>query len=77
MKLVNEPLPFVRKSVVRVVKPTIAMHVIVFPLAIVKTPLLVIKLAFPVPHAVAFVSFVPAAILVLLNHVLFLFIRAR
>lgn len=52
------------------------MHVVVLPIAIVKAALLIEELSLAIPHAVALVPLVPAAVFVLFYHVLFVLIRA-
>lgn len=50
------------------------MHIVILPLSVVVAAFLVIELALAIPHAIALIAFVPAAILVLLDDIVLLVI---
>jgi hypothetical protein len=74
MELVNKPLPFVGKFIIRIIEFTIAMHIVIFPLAIIEAAFLVEEPSFAVPHAITFIALISASIFILLNNIVALIV---
>jgi len=72
VELILRPLSLIRQLPTLVVKLPVAIHFVVFPLPLVVTSVLVVKPASAVPHPSTLETLVPTASLVLLDYVLFL-----
>lgn len=70
VELVGKPFPLVGQFSIGVVEPAHPMHVVISPFSIVEAAFLVIKFAPSIPHPIFLISFISAAIFVLLDHIL-------
>ena len=70
LELVVNPVPLICQLSGLIVERAIPIHFITFPVSTVQSPILVIKLPFPVPHIIKFISFIPTSLLKSLNYVL-------
>ena len=61
MELVFNPLTFVSLLIRLIIKGSLSIHFVLFPISIIATTILIIKLPFALSHSIKFVSLVSAA----------------
>lgn len=72
MELVVDPLSFICFCIRLIVESANTVHLILFPLSIIETSVLIVKLAFSMTHTIEFVSLIPTSHLEKLLHKLYL-----
>ena len=74
MELIDKPIALIGQFMIRIIQSAEPMHVIILPSAIIIAAFLVIELAIAITHTLQFLTFIPAAILILLHHILSVYI---